>query len=469
MTADVPEPITRIITSHLFEPTTRKFIQDQVITINERLGLVIDVQTYEGGDEDLFVPDKLTRRVIDLRGKFVLPGLVDAHSHLFLHSYVETSWDDQLTKESFTERIVRATNHARDTLMAGFTAIRDCGTEGAEDADVQLRKCLTGPNPLIPGPRYFCCSKAIVTSGSYGPKNPLYTLAEGIQGVMGATVADGVDECRRAVRKHIGAGADWVKIYSGYRVRSRLVDTHPHAASRTFNTFSREELAVMIDTAHQLDSKVTAHTMNGANIAELVALGIDCIEHGADILEDGNRLEDVTKWLTSPGRLTWVPTLAVYHELGRSPNPSPGDTWPRLQQTFKTIIQHAQRAGQLNNLRIGVGGDTGAFSHGDNALELKLMVKLGVPWRYVLSWATLGNWNLIKPLRDIGEQDVGSNAKRPGDNEVPFGKIAKGWAADIVASTGDFERDFELAVDKGSIDFVMKAGRVYKENGRLVL
>ncbi|KAG8942680.1 hypothetical protein FRC00_011670, partial [Tulasnella sp. 408] len=200
----------RILASRVFDSTSGIFLVNQAITVSRVTGLITDVRPISAL-EDVFEDGKID--VIDLLNENItlIPGLIDTHVHLFLHPYSETSWDDQVTKESTAERVIRATVHARKTLMAGYTTVRDLGTEGAEDSDVALRKCLSGPKPMIPGPRLFTASRAIVSTGSYGPKSRIHPSAEGVDGKHGAEVADGEAECIRAVRRQIGAGADWIK------------------------------------------------------------------------------------------------------------------------------------------------------------------------------------------------------------------------------------------------------------------
>jgi imidazolonepropionase-like amidohydrolase len=148
---------------------------------------------------------------IDLPGLTLLPGLIEAHSHVLLHPYSETPWNDQVARESLSLRVARATNHLRNTLQAGFTTIRDLGTEGAAYADVGLKQAIE--QGIIPGPRMIVTTKAIVASGSYGPKG----YASEWTVPQGAEEADGIDSLTRVVRDQIGHGADWIKIYADYR------------------------------------------------------------------------------------------------------------------------------------------------------------------------------------------------------------------------------------------------------------
>ncbi|HZU38013.1 MAG TPA: amidohydrolase family protein, partial [Gemmataceae bacterium] len=172
-------------------------------------------------------------RVIDLPNTTLTPGLIEAHSHMFLHPYNETLWNDQVVKESLTERVVRATNHARKTLLAGFTTVRDLGTEGADDADVGLKHAIE--HGLIPGPRMIVVTRAIVATGSYGPKGfaPNVHVPQGAQEISGPAI-------QRVVREQIGHGADWIKVYADYR-------WGPGGKARP--TFLLEELQLLVRTA----------------------------------------------------------------------------------------------------------------------------------------------------------------------------------------------------------------------------
>ncbi|CAK5274091.1 unnamed protein product [Mycena citricolor] len=433
----------RILAGQLYDPHLLKLLPNRVIVVDRDTGLITSVDTFTPSYADAALSDPHT---IDLRHLTVCPGLVDVHVHFFLHSYAETSWEDQVTKESLAERTVRATVHARQTLMAGYTAVRDLGTEGAEDADIALRKCLSGPGALIPGPRYFTANRAIVSTGSYGPRSSLFPSKEGVEGVVGAEAADGTTECMRVVRKQIGAGADWIKIYADYPIRSRLADMSPRLAGRAIATFSREELQALIDTAHRAGIKVAAHAKTAPVIKELLALGVDSLEHGSDIYTS----PEIIKTLVSPGcKTVWVPTLAAYYS-SRERNPA---GWEASEQSFRAVL-----AAGLGNIAIACGGDTGVFPHGQNALEMELMVLLGAPWKWVLRWATLGGWEAIR-----GYEAIDSSQTTIGDNAVPFGSIRPGWAADLVGFRGDLASDFGQTVRR--VEFVMKAGRVHKHGG----
>ncbi|KDQ20345.1 hypothetical protein BOTBODRAFT_27767 [Botryobasidium botryosum FD-172 SS1] len=452
----------RILVSSMFEPETLAFLHTKTICVDAATGLIREVRNYEeldqheGEDEDL--------RVLDLRGLTVLPGFVDAHVHFFIHPFSEASWADQVATESITERTVRAVGHARKTLLAGFTTVRDLGTQGAGDADIALRKCISYPLSLAPSPRYFCANRALVPTGAYGPKGDMHLHVEGVDGITGAEVVDGEDECRKAVRRHVGAGADWIKVHADYHARTRMGDVAEDIGTTTFTLFTESELKCIIDTAHGLQVKVAAHALRPDTIRTLVSLGVDTIEHGR--LMDRATLELLQQSnLKKP--ITWVPTLAAF----ASYDPK-GKNWPGLAEVFRTALD-------LGGVRIACGGDTGVFPHGRNALELQLMVKLGADWREVLKWATLGGWECVRGmqwegkegerrLRTLVELQESGSCPRMRDNDVPFGAIRPGFAADIIATSGDLSTDFFSAIEPESIPFVMKGGRVYKFGGKEV-
>ncbi|KAJ7445957.1 hypothetical protein B0H11DRAFT_1879850 [Mycena galericulata] len=450
---------SKILAGQLFDPHLLQLVSNQLITVSRKTGLVLDVSS--------FSPDPATVNTllddpdaIDLRHLTVVPGFVDVHVHFFLHSYAETSWADQVTKESLAERTVRATVHARKTLIAGYTSVRDLGTEGAEDADIALRKCISGPSPIIPGPRYFTANRAIVSTGSYGPKSSVHLNTEGVEGKVGAEAADGPAECIRAVRRQIGAGADWIKkspscmphmviqiLGTDYPIRSRMTDVSPRLASRAIPTFTRDELKVLIDTAHHAGVKIAAHAKTVPVILDLLSLGIDSLEHGSELHASPAAIRELAR----PGsRTVWVPTLAAYYALAQRGG---GDAaWDAASQSFRAVLAEG-----LGRVALACGGDTGVFPHGENALEMELMERLGAPWAWVLRWGTLGGWECIRALDP--ESEV-------GDNSVRFGCVKPGWAADLVGLEGDLATEFAKAVRH--VEFVMKGGRVYKQDGKEV-
>jgi imidazolonepropionase-like amidohydrolase len=227
-------------------------------------------------------------KVVDLPGLTLMPGLIEAHSHVLLHPYSETVWNDQVARESLSLRVARATNHLRNTLSAGFTTIRDLGTEGAGYADVGLKQAVQ--QGIIPGPRMLVTTRAIVATGSYGPKG----FASEWRVPQGAEEADGVDSLTRVVRDQIGHGADWIKIYADYR----------WGTQGAAPTFSLEELKLVVETAKSANVPVAAHATTAEGMKRATLAGVETIEHG-----DGGTAE-VFKLMKERG-VALCPTLAI--------------------------------------------------------------------------------------------------------------------------------------------------------------
>ena len=354
-------------------------------------------------------------KTIELPGTTLLPGLVEGHSHVLLHPYNETTWNDQVAHESLSLRVARATNHLRNTLMAGFTTIRDLGTEGAGYADVGLKEAID--QGIIPGPRMLVSTRAIVATGSYGPKG----YASEWTVPQGAEEADGIDSMARVVRSQIGHGADWIKFYADYRW-GPLPGAHP--------TFTLESLTIGVQTAHVSGTPVSAHASSPDGMRNAILAGVDTIEHG-----DAGTPE-VFK-LMAEKKVALCPTLAAgdatsqYAGWKKGEQPEPQGI-ARKRRSFKDALD----AG----VTILSGSDVGVFTHGDNARELELMVKYGMPALDALKSAT-------------------STAGRVLRMENQIGRIKEGLFADLIAIDGDPTKDVSSL---RRVKLVMKNGTVYK-------
>jgi imidazolonepropionase-like amidohydrolase len=350
--------------------------------------------------------------VIRLEGATLLPGLIEGHAHILLHPYDETSWNDQVLKESEAERVARATAHLRATLMAGFTTVRDLGTEGAGTADAGIRRALE--LGVIPGPRLLIAGRAIVATGSYGPKGFAVKVP------LGAEEADGPDLVR-VVRDQIGGGADWVKVYADYR-------WGPDGDVRP--TFSADELRLIVDTAASSGRPTAAHASSPEAIRRAVEAGVETIEHGDDATPE------VLAMMADRG-VFLCPTLAAVEAISRYTgwDPGTGEEPERLQLKRRTFA-----AALDADVPMCVGSDVGVFTHGGNARELELMVEYGMAPIDVLRAATSGNARMLQLDTDIGS-------------------IRRGLVADLVAVNGDPTRDISTVRD---VRFVMQAGDVVK-------
>ena len=351
-----------------------------------------------GAAGDVKVPAEA--KVIELPNLTLMPGLIEAHSHILLHPYSETLWNDQVAHEALSLRVARATNHLRSELMAGFTTIRDLGTEGAGYADVGLKQAVN--QGIIPGPRMFVATRAIVASGTYGPKGyvPEWDVPQG------AEEADGVDSLTRVVRSQIGKGADWVKLYADYRWGAGGA-AHP--------TFTLDELKLAVEVAHSAGVPVAAHATSTEGMRRAILAGVDTIEHG-----DGGTPE-IFKLMKEHGT-AFCPTLAV---AGAN------------AEKKKLVFQEALKAG----VTIASGSDVGVFAHGDNAKEIEAMVNFGMP--------------VIDALRSATSIDA-----KVLRQEERIGRVKTGLFADLIAVDGDLSKDI-TALHR--VKFVMKNGTVYKQ------
>jgi imidazolonepropionase-like amidohydrolase len=338
-------------------------------------------------------------RTIALPGTTLIPGLIEGHSHMLLHPYNETPWNDQVLHEPLALRVARAVNHVRATLLAGFTTARDLGTEGAGYADVGLRDAIN--QGIIPGPRMLVVTRAIVVTGEYAPKGFATEHVDDIP--LGAEEADGPDKISHVVRDQIKHGADWIKVYADYRWGPN---------GEAMPGFTQDELNLIVNIATSSGRQVAAHSTTAEGMRRAALAGVATIEHG------DNGTPEVFKLMAERG-ICYVPTVSVG------------------SRNKKAVLKMAMDAGVM----ICNGADSGPLAHGDNAKEVEGLVTNGLTPLQALRAATVNDAKMLRWQDRIGS-------------------VKAGLYADLVAVNGDPTKDI-MALS--NVALVMKNGTVYKQ------
>ena len=356
-------------------------------------------------------------KIISSENGTLMPGMIEGHSHILLHPYNETSWNDQVLVESEAERVVRATNHAKATVMAGFTTIRDLGSEGAGYADVGIK--ISIEKGIIIGPRMIVAGKAIVAEGSYGPKG----FHDLVKVPLGAEVAGGHDNLIKVVRDQIGKGADVIKVYSDYRWGP---------FGQAMPTFTLNEMKLIVEVANSSGRQVAAHAATEEGMRRAALAGVSTIEHG-----DGATME-VLK-IMKENKVALCPTLAAgdaimqYRGWNKGVDPEP-ERIIQKKESFRQVL--------ASGVTIVAGGDVGVFTHGENARELEMMVEYG-----------MNEMDVLKSVTSVNAAVFGYEDK--------IGRLKENLFADIIIVNGNPSKNISALKE---ILFVMKSGKIIKNS-----
>jgi imidazolonepropionase-like amidohydrolase len=399
----------------LADPASGRVLRDQTVTVQGgRITAVTPGFTQTTGCE-----------VVDLRDSFVLPGLIDSHVHLTGESNPNQRLEE-VTQSSAEQAMVGA-RYAKRTLDAGFTTVADLGADN--NAIFALRKATASGD--VPGPRIIASGSSVSIHGGHGDANG---FRDDVMHLMrGSSICSGAEDCRRAVRQQVQQGADVIKITATGGVLS-------NTAAGLGQQFADEELAAIVDSAHRMGRKVTAHAHGGDGVNAFLKAGGDSIEHGTYLDAESIRL------FKARGAYL-VPTLMAGDYVARIAN-GPGNFFTPAQtakarEAGPKMLDMARRA-HAGGVKIAFGTDSGVSAHGDNAGEFALLVRAG-----------------MTPLQAIQSATV--NAADHLGLAAEIGTLAPGKAADLVAVRGDPLAD---VTELGRMRFVMKGGTVHRRDAR---
>ena len=410
-----PPPPLIVVAAHLFDGVSDSVRDGQAVLVQDgriaRLGSRAELEKADP-----------KARVLDLKGATLLPGLIDAHSHVLLQGDVTAAeYDDQLLKQSIPYRILGAAAAARTALGNGFTGLRDLETEGAMYADVDLKQAIEAG--VVPGPRMWVVTRALAPTGMY----PLLGYSWELKLPEGVQIADGADGLRKAVREQVKYGADWIKVYVDRRYYKNPDNKDTKRPLRSWVNYTDEEMKALVDEAHRLGRKVAGHAMAWDGIDQALRLGIDSVEHGDGITDE------LAERMVKQGTY-WCPTLYV----GAWVAEGRGGIWPELVESSKRAFQAALK----RKVRIAYGTDAGGYPWSENqAKELSMMVKYGMTPAQAIQSATRVAAELLEARADVGSIEPGRFADLIAVEGNPLADVSELERVKVVIKGGAIFRD----------------------------